>query len=127
MKKNIFSILFLLVCTNVCAQYEPKKSDIGKDCATENGKLGKWKEVTVTEKIEGSTNRSTSTSNTINGGLNGNIGTKSVGVSGSVGVSNSSGTNNSSSTTNTSSRTYKDIQCIEDKNANLPQRTPIRW
>lgn len=136
MKKYIFSALFLLTCiVSVNAQYKPTKSDIGKDCTTEKGKLGTWKEVQVIETVSGSKNNSTSNSRSHNFGVGGNVGgeVKSAGVSGSVGgnanygYSNSKGTSNSSSTTNTVTRNYSDIQCVEDQNAKLPQRSPVRW
>ncbi len=42
--------MFIGLCTIANAQYKPTEKDLGKDCPTENGKLGTWKNFTVTEK-----------------------------------------------------------------------------
>lgn len=124
MKKMIVTALFVMgigICS--FAQYTPTKADIGKDCTTENGSLGTWKQVTVTES-RGNSN-SWSSTNSSSAGVNASVGFSgtSVGVSGNTGTANTRGNQTSTTTT----RTYKDVQCVEDRNAKLPQQTPIRW
>ena len=125
-------LLFFSMSVLSFAQYNPSRNDLGKDCATQDGKLGTWKEVTVTEtysSTEGST-RSNSSSQNFNASVSAEYkATKKASVSGTAGYDNgSSRTNaNSNSSTNTTTRSYQDIQCVEDKNANLPQYTPVRW
>lgn len=133
-KKVMKKIMLLLFCSMSVlsfAQYTPTKDDLGKDCATHDGKLGTWKEVSVTETYSstGSQTRSNSSSQNFNASAGAEYKSGKVRVSGDVGYGNgSSKTNsNSNSSTNTTSRTYQDIQCVEDKNANLPQYTPVRW
>lgn len=130
--KKIMLLLFCSMSVLSFAQYNPTRNDLGKDCATQDGKLGTWKEVTVTEtysSTEGST-RSNSSSQNFNASVSAEYkATKKASVSGTAGYDNgSSRTNaNSNSSTNTTTRSYQDIQCVEDKNANLPQYTPVRW
>ena len=125
-------LLFCSMSVLSFSQYNPTRNDLGKDCATQDGKLGTWKEVTVTEtysSTEGST-RSNSSSQNFNASVSAEYkATKKASVSGTAGYDNgSSRTNaNSNSSTNTTTRSYQDIQCVEDKNANLPQYTPVRW
>ncbi len=101
------------------AQYKPTQSDIGKDCTTENGKLGTWKNV----HVEDGTSNSSSREAGVNGSASLQIGTKNNNVGGSIGGSYSNSKSNSSS----EKISYDDIRCVEDKNANLPQRSPVRW
>lgn len=131
MKKYVFVAMLLMSCTCMNAQYKPTQKDVGKDCTTADNKIGTWKNVTVTENVSntkiGSQNSTSTQSLGVSGKVNANLGVASGSVSGSSNNSNSYGTSNSSSTTNTTTRTYDDIQCVEDKNANLPQRSPKRW
>lgn len=132
MKKIVCVLsLFIGLCSIANAQYKPTEKDLGKDCATSNGKLGTWKEVTVTEKQDNTNSRNYSNSNTssVSGSANVSVGTKknNVGASVTAGTSSTAAGSKTSSTTSGTERTYKDIQCVEDKNANLPQYTPVRW
>lgn len=138
MKKNCFILALVLGMSSLTAfaQYKPTEKDLGNDCATENGKLGTWKKVTVTETSgnSNSTGVSNSNSNTGTVGVNAKAGvgvgksTKvEVGANASYQNSNSKTTSNNNTQSTTTSRTYDDIQCVEDKNANNPQMTPVRW
>lgn len=131
MKKMIFSVLLFMSCTVLYAQYKPTQSDVGKDCTTQNGKLGTWKNVTVTESGSGTSSAVINNTSTNSIGVNGNVGVSvkgaDVGVGGNYEHSRTTGTSNSSSTTTTQSITYDDIRCVEDKNATLPQQSPRRW
>lgn len=131
MKKISILLCSFLFCLTVNAQYNPTKKDIGKDCTTEQGKLGTWKEVTVTETYSNKSGNSSNNSSTHNVGVSGQAsGTYKVvelSVGGNYGYSNSNGSTQSKSTENTTTRTYNDIQCVEDKNAKLPQQSPVRW
>ena len=132
MKKTLCILsMFIGLCTIANAQYKPTEKDLGKDCPTENGKLGTWKNVTVTEKQDNTNSNNYSSSNTssVSASANISVGTKktNVGASVTVGTSSTVGGSKTSSTTSGTTRTYNDIQCVEDKNANLPQYTPVRW
>ena len=41
----------MLCISEVEAQYRPTQKDVGKDCTTENGKLGVWRKVKVEESV----------------------------------------------------------------------------
>lgn len=133
MNKKFFTIALLCgLCSMAAfAQYKPTEKDLGKDCATENGKLGTWKQVNVTERSENSNSRgnSNSTSNTGSVGVSAKakVGIGEVGASASYQNTNTNSQSNTKSTSTSTTRSYQDIQCVEDKNANLPQMTPIRW
>lgn len=137
MKKNFFILALILGMSSLTAfaQYKPTEKDLGKDCATENGKLGTYKQVTITETRTNTNSTGNSYSNSNSGSVTGNAsvsaGTKTnnaqVGVSTSVQNSNSNSRSNTNAQSTTTTRTYNDIQCVEDKNANNPQMTPIRW
>jgi len=137
MKKHIFALVLLLGMTSLTAfaQYKPTEKDLGKDCATESGKLGTWKQVTVTETTSSSNTRGNSNSNgntgTVGVNASASAGTKTnkveVGASASYQNSSTNTSSNSNSRSTTTTRTYQDIQCVEDKNANNPQMTPVRW
>lgn len=123
MKKLFFSVfmisgMFFAIEAN--AQYIPSKDDVGKDCTTQDGKLGRWKEVTVTEK-QGNDYGQTSSTSVSGGGSLGSSNIGSVSASGAYSNSNSRGSSKSEEIS------YDDIRCVEDKNAKLPQQTPARW
>lgn len=120
MKK--IAILLMMVCgftLSAHAQYKPTQKDVGKDCTTQDGKLGTWKNVRVEDGASNQDVRSNSSSNSVSAG--GNYGVANGNVSGS---SSSSRSNTSSSSEKI---TYDDIRCVEDKNATLPQQSPVRW
>lgn|GEM_PF-4020541 len=122
MKKVIFSVFVLagIFCAiDANAQYKPTAEDIGKDCTTQNGKLGTWKEVNVKDSREN--NYSNSNSNSFSGSASASIGSASIGGNASHSRSNSQGNSRGEEIS------YKDIRCVEDKNATLPQQTPVRW
>lgn len=129
--KKLMLLFFCSLSVLSFAQYNPTRNDLGRDCATQDGKLGTWKEVTVTETYSTSENQNHSNTTSQNFNASAGVEVEAYGttISGSAsydnGSSNTSGSSNSS--TNTSSRSYQDIQCVEDKNANLPQYTPVRW
>lgn len=129
--KKLMLLAFCSLSVLSYAQYSPTKNDLGRDCATQDGKLGTWKEVTVTEtySTSGSQSRSNTSSQNFNASAGGEYKMGGAKVSGSVGYGNgSSNTNsNTSTSTNSTSRSYQDIQCVEDRNANNPQYTPVRW
>lgn len=139
MKKIALTIALICFGFAASAQYKPTENDLGKDCATNNNKLGTWKKVTISEQVIGSNSQGTGYSNgvTSSAGVNANvgseIGTKKAKVSANVSTnmsvqgSNTSSTTNTNTQTTTTTRTYEDIQCVEDKNANLPQMSPVRW
>lgn len=135
-KKILFTVLFCGISSIAAfAQYKPTEKNLGNDCTTENGKIGTWKSVTITEKYENTNSRGNANSNsntgTVGVSTNASVGTKTnnvnVGANASYQNSNTNTSSNSRSQSTSTTRTYQDIQCIEDKNANLPQRTPIRW
>lgn len=121
--KKLFLLAVIILGINVCANAQskkPTKEDIGKDCVTEDSKLGTWKEVTVTEH---SGSKSSESSNWgVNGGLS--VGVKNAAE---VSVGGSYGESKSRERSSDESITYQDIRCVEDKNANLPQMSPVRW
>lgn len=120
MKKFILMAVTIL-CTSfvINAQYKPTQKDVGKDCTTQNGKLGTWKNVRVED---GSNN---SRSNSSGSSSSASIGGEYGGFNGSV--SGSSSSSKSSSSGSSEKITYDDIRCVEDKNATLPQQSPVRW
>jgi len=124
-------VLFCSFSALAFAQYSPTERDLGRDCATQDGKLGTWKEVTVTETYSnsGTQTRSNTSSQNFNASAGAEYKVGGAKVSGSVGYGNGNSNTNSTSnsSTNSTSRSYKDIQCVEDKNANNPQYTPVRW
>lgn len=119
--KKLFLLAAMLLGISICAnaQYKPTEDDLGKDCTTENGKLGTWKEVTVTDRT-GDRNQGTSNWDSYGEGQAG-YNDSHVRVGGSYGESKTRENSKEESIT------YEDIRCVEDKNANLPQQTPIRW
>lgn len=123
MKKYLIAMLAaagMLCISEVEAQYRPTQKDVGKDCTTENGKLGVWRKVKVEESVGNTYGNTNSTSGSVGGSLgNSNVGS----VSGSVSHTDS----NTRGTSNSEKLTYDDIHCVEDKNATLPQRSPVRW
>lgn len=120
MKKIIVTVALLIASISVTyAQYKPTKADIGKDCSAQGGKLGTWKEVTVEERSGNSSSFSTNSSGSMSVGADAKV------VKGKVSGSVSAGKSSSSDTSETIR--YNDIRCVEDKNANLPQQTPVRW
>lgn len=137
MKKLFFLLALILGTTSFTAfaQYRPTEKDLGNDCATESGKLGTWKQVTVTETSNNTNTRGNANSNgntgTVGVSANASAGTKTtkveVGANASYQNSRTNTTTNTNSQSTTTTRTYQDIQCIEDKNANNPQMTPVRW
>lgn len=131
MKRIALLATTILLCLTASAQYKPTQKDLGKDCTTQNGKLGTWKNVTVREQVSNNNTNTNNSSSSYNTGISAgaNAGTKSAGVNigGSYNSSNSNGSTRSNSSTTTTTREYKDIQCVEDKNAKLPQQSPVRW
>lgn len=120
--KKLFLLAAMLLGISVCAnaQYKPTKRDLGNDCTTENGTLGTWKEVTVTDRT-GDRNQGTT-----NWDANGNVSFGSE-KSSKLEVGGSYGESRTRENSRDESITYEDIRCVEDKNAKLPQQTPIRW
>lgn len=137
MKKMIFAFFLMVGMTSLTAfaQYKPTEKDLGNDCTTENGKIGTWKQVTVTESSNNTDTRGNAYSNANTGSVgvsaNASMGTKNnkveVGASASYQNSNTNSTSKTNTQSTTTTRTYQDIQCVEDKNANNPQMTPVRW
>ncbi len=123
MKKYLIAVLAIagmLCISKVKAQYRPTQKDVGKDCTTENGELGVWRNVKVEKTVGNSYGNTNSTSGSAGGSLgNSNIGS----VSGSVSHTDS----NTRGSSNSEKLTYDDIRCVEDENAKLPQRSPVRW
>lgn len=119
------------MCNIAYSQYKPTQADVGKDCRTENQKLGTWQNVRVTETYSnGNTQSNTSSyghSSQVQAG--GSVGSSKAGASVSVGgsSSNSNSYGNSNTSSRSVSRSYDAIECVEDRNANLPQQTPVRW
>ncbi len=117
---STFMLIGLFITLNASAQYRPTQKDVGNDCTTHDGKLGTWKNV----RVEDSKSDGYGNSNTTSGSMGGSVGNKDIGnVSGSVSQSNSNSRNSSES----EKVSYDDIRCVEDKNATLPQRSPVRW
>lgn len=115
-------LCFSFVCAiNISAQYKPTQNDLGKDCTTQDGKLGTWKQVRVEDG--GSHSYEQKNSFTGQGGMN--LGGQKSPVNG--GVSLSTTDSNSRSSSKSEKVTYEDIRCVEDKNATLPQQSPVRW
>lgn len=129
MKRTIllFALFAGLFSTSAFAQYKVTSKDVGNDCLTEDGKLGTYKQVTVTERVDRTSSSGNSSSTSSNGNVGVNASVAGVGGSASYGNSRSNSSSNSSSQTTTTTRTYEDVQCVEDKNANAPQMTPVRW
>ena len=127
----LFAVFAGLCSTSAFAQYKVTEKDLGNDCVTEDGKLGTYKQVTITESVGNTSSRgnSSSTSQSGNVGVSGEYKKAgvSVGASASYGNSSSNSSSNTSSQSTTTTRTYQDVQCVEDKNANAPQMTPVRW
>lgn len=113
-------LIGIFITFDANAQYKPTQKDVGNDCTTHDGKLGTWKNV----RVEDGRSDGYGNSNTTSGSISGSVGSKDMGnVSGSVSHSNSNSRNSSAS----EKVSYDDIRCIEDKNATLPQRSPVRW
>ena len=110
----------LFVTFEASAQYKPTQKDVGNDCTTHDGKLGTWKNVRVEDNRTDGYGRNSTTS----GSIGGSIGSKDVG---SISASGSHSSTNSQSSSTSEKISYDDIRCVEDKNANLPQRSPVRW
>ncbi len=137
MKRFLFMALLAMGVTfSASAQLRPTTEDIGKDCTTEDGKLGVWREVTVTETVSYSNSESSSSSSSsgisANASASTSFGNSKIGsVEASVGgsVENSWGNSQSygAGSTNSETHSYKEIMCKEDRSANLPQQTPVRW
>lgn len=120
MKKILLSMVILFGGVMFAsAQYKPTQSDVGRDCTTQDGKLGTWKNVRVEDGASSSSSRGDEHS----GNASIKIGTSDFNVGGGYGYSTSS----SSSSSSSERISYDDIRCVEDKNATLPQQTPIRW
>lgn len=120
MRKLFVLMTALFICNLANAQYRPTQKDVGNDCTTQDGKLGTWKNV----RVEDGRSDGYGNSSTTSGSINGSVGSNNIAnISGSVSQSNSN-SNNSSASEKVS---YDDIRCIEDKNATLPQRSPVRW
>lgn len=122
MKKLLIAVFMLgglFMATEAKAQYKPTKKDIGKDCTTQEGKLGTWKNV----RVEDGSAKNQGESRTNAGTIKGSVGVKAGSASGSY---SHSGTN-SRGTQKSEKISYEDIRCVEDKNATLPQRSPVRW
>jgi len=115
----------LVLCGMCFAQYKPTNKDVGNDCTTQQGTLGTWKEVTVRD--DGSRSHTTSSSSSYGGTVSGGYESKATGVSINASGSASSSRGNSNTSSSGTSVEYKDIRCVEDQNAKLPQQTPIRW
>ena len=120
MKKVLLTVVIVCMGTFVvCAQYKPTQADVGRDCTTQDGKLGTWKNVRVEDGASNSSSRGSQ------GGasLSGKFGTKDN----NVGLSGNYSQSQSRSSSSSEKISYDDIRCVEDKNANLPQQSPVRW
>ena len=106
----------MFVTVEARAQYRPTQKDVGDDCTTQDGKLGTWKNVRVEDVVGNEYENSNTTSGS--GGVN---------ISGVASGSISTSDTNSRNTSNSEKISYDDIRCVEDKNATLPQRKPVRW
>lgn len=121
--KKLFCLcafVFSLSVFNANAQYKPTEKDLGKDCTTQEGKLGTWKKGVARDDSGSNYNSSSSTS----GSAGFSVGNKEVG---SVSASGAHSNTSSQGRSTGSSFEYEDIRCVEDKNATLPQQTPVRW
>lgn len=122
MKKIIVSLVMVFgitLCAEAQYQYRPTQKDVGKDCTTQDGKLGTWKNV----RVEDGTSNQNSNSYSSSGSASGKA--KYGGFEGSI--SGSSSSSRSSSSSSSEKISYDDIRCVEDKNATLPQQSPVRW
>lgn len=119
MKK--IAILLMMVCGLALSAHahKPTQKDVGEDCVTQEGKLGTWKNVRVEEWSSTETTKSNSSSSSATAGGNFGVVTGNTSGSSSSSKSNSSGSSEKI--------TYDDIRCVEDKNATLPQQSPVRW
>ena len=120
MKKILLTAAIVCMGTFVTyAQYKPTQADVGKDCTTQNGKLGTWKNVHVEDGASNSSSRGSQEG----GSLSGKFGTEGT----NVGLSINSSQSRSRSSSSSEKISYDDIRCVEDKNATLPQQSPVRW
>lgn len=126
---KILTAIAFFVCFALAAhaQYKPTKEDIGKDCPAANGKIGVWREVTVTKTTSDENARSSTYGQSSSAGANASVSVGGVGAGVNAGTSSSRNSSSSNTTQSSTSVSYQEIQCTEDANVSLPQRTPVRW
>ena len=126
---KILTVFAFLVCFGFSAhaQYKPTKEDVGKDCTTENGKIGVWREVNVTKTTGNENSRSSTYGQSSSVGGNAGINASGLNAGVNAGTSSSNNSSRSNTTKSTTTVSYQEIQCTEDANASLPQQTPVRW
>ena len=128
-------MLIMLSCvTAIHAQNVYTSKDVGKDCVTDNGKMGVVREVKVietTKKIDSTEGRmSTTTSGGINGGASAKVNGTGLSIEGNVNSSNTGSMSNNQSYERQTTREYTRPECIEDSRNSVQRATPItqsRW
>ena len=128
---SVFMFAGLFIAFEASAQLKPTQRDVGNDCVTEEGKLGTFKNVHVEETVNSKYENSNTTSRSIEGGVGveagAGIGSDKTSASGRISASDAKSSNTSNSSGKSEKISYDDMRCVEDKNANIPQMTPVRW